>query len=429
MKFSAAGDAIIQRRIYEGYDFEPIREVLLEGDARFFNLETTVNREGECFASQFSGGTYIRTNPEMVEDMKKFGFNMTTFNNNHAFDFSYKGMEKTLEALNESGLVHAGVGRNMGEASAPAYLDTPNGRVALISINTCFEPSMMAGGVTERFPGRPGVFGVRHNTKVVVNKETLATLRDIAKRTMLNAEEEMEIKDGYMKPIPEHLLNFGGTLFELGEKEGVYTSVNEADMKRLERSIAEAKFLADAVLVSVHSHTLKGDNKEDPADFIVELAHKCIDAGADAIIGHGPHLLQPIEVYKDKPIFYSLGDFILELYSVPVAPADFYGKVGVHHEAGVHELLRTRSKEFTIGLMEQRKMLQTVVPVWEMEDGKLTSLKLLPLEGKMRDKSTKNEMGLPFPVEDDDIFERLSVMCKPYGVSMKKNGKYIECSW
>ncbi|MBO5305860.1 MAG: CapA family protein [Clostridia bacterium] len=96
MKFSAAGDAIIQRRIYEGYDFESLREVVMEGDARFFNLETTLNREGECFASQFSGGTYIRTNPEALDDMKKFGFNMTSFNNNHALDFSYKGLEKTL---------------------------------------------------------------------------------------------------------------------------------------------------------------------------------------------------------------------------------------------------------------------------------------------------------------------------------------------
>ena len=427
MKFSAAGDAIIQRRIYEGYDFDAIGDVIKQGDARFFNLETTLNREGECFASQFSGGTYIRTDPEALDDMKRFGFNMTSFNNNHAMDFSYKGLEKTLEALDESGFVHAGVGRNIGQASAPAFLDTKGGRVALISVSTSFEPSMMAGGVTERTPGRPGVFGIRHNTKVVVKKDALETLRDIAKRTKLNAEEEMEIKDGYKLPVPENLLYFDGTLFECGEEEGIVTSVHEADMKLLERSIEEAKFLADAVIISVHSHTLKGDNKEDPADFIKELAHRAIDAGADAIIGHGPHLLQPVEVYKEKPIFYSLGDFILELYSVPLAPADFYGKVGVHHDEDIYQLLKTRSKDFHIGLMEQRVMFQTVVPVWEMEDGRLTNLKLFPVDAKM--KGQKNEIGLPFPAQDDDIFNRLSEMSKPYGVSMRKNGKYIECAW
>ncbi len=427
MKFSAAGDAIIQRRIYEGYDFDSLKEVIMEGDARFFNLETTLNREGECYASQFSGGTYIRANPEVLDDMKQYGFNMTSFNNNHALDFSYKGLEKTLDALDASDFVHAGVGRNIGEASAPAYLDTKSGRVALISVNTSFEPSMMAGGVTERFPGRPGVFGIRHQKKVVVNKETLAMLKDVAKRTSLNAEEELEVKDGYKKPTPDNLLDFDGTLFECGEVEGVHTSVNEADMKRLEKSIEEAKFLADAVIISMHAHSLCGYNKEEPAEFLKELAHRAIDAGADAVIGHGPHLLQPIEVYRDRPIFYSLGDFILELYSVPVAPADFYGKVGVHHEEGVYQLLKTRSKDFHIGLMEQRKMFQTVIPVWEIEDGKLKSLKLFPVEGKMR--GSKNESGLPFPAEDDDIFNRLSEMSKPYGVSMKKNGKFIECAW
>ena len=35
--------------------------------------------------------------------------------------------------------------------------------------------------------------------------------------------------------------------------------------------------------------------------------------GADAIVGHGPHLLQPIEVYNDKPIFYSLGDELTDV--------------------------------------------------------------------------------------------------------------------
>ena len=131
MKFTAAGDAIIQRRIqndFEGY--EELRPFIMQGDARFFNLETTLNYEGECPASQFSGGTYIRTVPEVLDDLKLFGFNMATANNNHALDFSYEGLERTRTSLDESGLVHAGIGRNLAEASAPRYLDTKNGRVA-----------------------------------------------------------------------------------------------------------------------------------------------------------------------------------------------------------------------------------------------------------------------------------------------------------
>lgn len=47
----------------------------------------------------------------------------------------------------------------------------------------------------------------------------------------------------------------------------------------------------------------------EPADR--SLAHRMIDAGVDLIVGHHPHVIQPIEIYKGKHIFYSLGNFIL----------------------------------------------------------------------------------------------------------------------
>ena len=50
--------------------------------------------------------------------------------------------------------------------------------------------------------------------------------------------------------------------------------------------------------------------KEVPAEFIGAFARAMIDAGADLVVGHGPHLLRGLELYKGKPIFYSLGNFI-----------------------------------------------------------------------------------------------------------------------
>ncbi len=428
MKFTAAGDCIIQRRIPDDFDgFSELGPIINEGDVRFFNLETTLNREGECFASQFSGGTYIRTNPEVLDDLKKFGFNMTSFNNNHAFDFSYEGFYKTMENVDKSGLVQAGVGMNLDEAAAPKFLDTKDGRVALIAINTSFAPPMLAGKASGRVKGRPGIFGLRHNKTIVVNKETFSQIKDVVDKTKLNAYNEIIIKEGYKKPLPDDMIELEGAIFELGDDEGIKTTVNEADMAQVEKSIEEAKFLADYVIISIHSHQISGTNKETPSQFLEEFAHRCIDAGADAIIGHGPHLLRPVEVYKDRPIFYSLGDFILQLYSVEFAPHDFYSKVGLSSDCTVHELLKTRSKDFTIGLMEQRVMFQSIIPEWEIKDGKLKSLKLYPIEAKM--KGNKSEVGLPLLARDDDIFKRLSKMSEPYGVKMKNCGKYIECSW
>ena len=49
-----------------------------------------------------------------------------------------------------------------------------------------------------------------------------------------------------------------------------------------------------------------------PEQWRINLAHKLVDAGADIIHGHHPHVLQPKEIYQNKPIYYSLGNFIFD---------------------------------------------------------------------------------------------------------------------
>ena len=341
MKFTAVGDAIIQRRIQEGYEgYQELVPFIERGDARFFNLETTLHREGECYASQFSGGTYIRTNPEMLDDLKKFGFNMTSFNNNHAMDFSYEGLLYTLNHLDKSGLVHSGVGRNMDEAAAPHYLETATGRVALIAVNTSFEPCMMAGYQGRRTPGRPGINGLRVEKKLHVNEEELAFIKKLADKMQINAENEIERGSGYMAPLPEDEAEFAPLRFQIGDETKYTEHVNETDMERVKKAIYEAQFQADYIIVSLHSHSVAGLDEWEVPEVLQDFAHACIDAGAHAIIGHGQHLLRAIEVYKECPIFYSLGDFMLQLYSVEFAPEDFYAKYGLTSDCTMHELLK-----------------------------------------------------------------------------------------
>ena len=429
MNFTAAGDAIIQRRIpndFEGYsELAPFIE---QGDARFFNLETTLCREGECFASQFSGGTYLRTVPEVLDDLKRFGFNMTTFNNNHAMDFSYDGLYKTLDALEQSGLIHAGVGKNLDLASCPRYFDTKNGRVALISVSTSFEPSMMAGNATARYPGRPGVNGIRLQERLFVLREEFEYIKKLAMKMKINSENEISRHEGYLPKLPHDVAEFGEIRFEIGDECKRMLELNEPDLKRIEKSLYEASFAADYTVLSIHSHELDGDSKEEVPAFLAELAHKCIDMGADAIIGHGPHLLRPIEIYCDKPIFYSLGDFILELYSVESAPADFFMQQELSPNQTVCELLKTRSKNFTVGLMEDRKMNQSVIPFWETYDRKMTALKLMPIELIMKGK--KSDIGLPRKATSFEAIERLAEMSNKYGIVMQvgKDG-IVDCKW
>ncbi len=429
MKFTAAGDMIIQQRIYENYEgFSELAPFIAQGDARFFNLETTLNYEGETCASQFSGGTYIRTYPEILDDIRPFGFNMTSFNNNHALDFSYGGFLKTLECVNESGLVHAGCGNNLAEAAAPRYLETPNGRVALIAVNTNFDPSMMAGEQTPRVPGRPGVNGMRLNKHIELPKEDLEHIKRIAKLTNINAPKEISRKEGYLGELEEGRCELGDLQFKVGDTYKFVQALDETDMARVEKAIYEAQLQADYIMVSVHSHQLEGDAKENPSAFLKEFAHRCIDAGAHAVVGHGPHLLRPIEVYKDCPIFYSLGDFVLQLYSVELAPAEFFAKYNLPADETVHALLKKRSKNFTVGLMTDPRMFRAVIPYWETDGTKMTKLVLMPIEMKM--DGHKSENGLPRRSYNPEIYEYLKAMSAPYGTTLTlRDDGLIECNW
>ena len=429
MKFTAAGDVLIQQRMnYTPKDFEAIRAYIEKGDARFFNLETTLNYEGECCASQFSGGTYVRTDPECLGDFLKYGFNMTTFNNNHAMDFSYGGLLKTLEYVNSYGIANSGVGKNLGQASAPCYLDTPNGRVALISFCSTFDPSAMAGEQSRRVAGRPGGNGLRFIEKLIVPKEEFDAIIRIGKETKINAESDIIRAEGYMPPLEDGVYQLGKLSFEKGDTFKRVLTPHPEDLKRAEKAIYEAKLQADYVLVSFHSHELSGDTKEEPAEFMEAFSRFCIDKGANAVIGHGPHLLRPIEVYKDCPIFYCLGDFVLQLYSISFAPEEFYSKYGMTSDATVHELLKKRSANFTRGVMVSQKMFETVIPYWETDNnGKMTKLELLPIT-IMKD-TNKAQRGLPALSTDLAFIDRLAKISEPYGTKITLKDGIAVCEW
>ena len=429
MKLAAAGDAIIGRIIQDDFaGYDEIRPHLEAADASFFNLETTLNEPGECCASQLSGGTYIRTSARVLPGLRKFGFNMTSFNNNHALDFSYGGLLSTLEALEDTDFVHAGVGRNLAEASAPRYLDTSAGRVALICVNTTFSLDMLAGEQNARVPGRPGINGLRVNKYVRVTEKELKFVEELADKTGINVSQLITAKEGYNAGIKKGEAALGDLRFVLGDKCEYVMELNRTDVERVKRAIYEAQLQADYIMISIHSHQLSGDAKENPSQFLIDFAHECIDAGAHAIVGHGPHLLRPIEVYKDCPIFYSLGDFILQLYNIELAPAEFYAKVGVDGDATVHELLKTRSADFTRGLMTDPRMFLNVIPLWETEGTKLKTLRLLPLMGNM--DGNKSEIGLPRICDAERVVSYLGKMSEPYGVKLTAAPDgLIDVSW
>ena len=417
MKIVAAGDMLVQRRLPGAYEgFEALKRYIMQGDVRFFNLETTLH-DGDCFASQYSGGSWLRAAPETLEDAKAFGFNILTFANNHAMDYSHDGLVKTLEACKKYGFPNSGCGRNLDEAAAPAYLDTLAGRAALISVTASFNPAAMAGQQSRRLMGRPGVNGLRCKETYFVPMETLDQLDAIAKLTDINAFDDDERAYGYQPPLPEGVVAFGHELrFKEGSPARRESCCVQEDMDRVAKAIYEARLQAEYVLVSVHSHELRGADIELPDHFLESFCRRCIDLGAHAVLGHGPHLLRPIELYKGRPIFYSLGDFVMQNENIPYGPEEFYRGYGMTSDASMHELLKIRSRDFTIGLPRDHRMLESVVPMMTFEGDQLTELELLPIDlgfGK-----PAHAVGWPVPAPGAAFIERFQKLCDFYDTKL-----------
>jgi poly-gamma-glutamate synthesis protein (capsule biosynthesis protein) len=222
--------------------------------------------------------------------------------------------------------------------------------------------------------------------------------------------------EGWLPELPEGALMIKNTLFQKGDAPAFVTHPHSGDMERIEKAIYEAQMMCDAIIVSVHSHELAGDSKENPGDFLVEFAHRCIDAGAHAVIGHGPHLLRPLEIYKNRPIFYSLGDFIFQEEVSPYAPEDLYELYGLTSDSTMRELYRIRTKDYTRGLMSDRRFLESVVPYFEMENGELTRRELMPIE--LGFDAPRWQVGWPRPAYDKGIIERFRQLSAPCGTKI-----------
>jgi poly-gamma-glutamate synthesis protein (capsule biosynthesis protein) len=85
----------------------------------------------------------------------------------------------------------------------------------------------------------------------------------------------------------------------------------ETNQKSTIEEIQKSKSFSDIVIIFCHWGV---EYASEPTEAQKELAHKFIDAGADLIIGSHPHVIQPAETYKEKRIYYSLGNFVFDQY-------------------------------------------------------------------------------------------------------------------
>ena len=375
---AATGDSLITRRLSTNVedDFLSLIKLIRSADVGFTNLETTVHDFKGHPAAQ-SGGAWMVSPPYVAEELKWAGFNLLSRANNHTMDWSEGGMFATSEILDKTGLTHAGVGRDLAEARRPAYIDTSKGRVALISASSTFAPWGRAGHARREVQGRPGLNPLRCETTYYVRRETFDALRKLNEELGLAAFRAGEEPDE---------LTLLGTRFVVGETTRIEMRVHSGDLEGNLRSVKEASRQADWVVVSLHTHE-RGKDVYAPASFVVTFAKACIDAGADAVVMHGAHVLRGVEVYKDRPIYYSLSNFIYQSRSLEKLPEDIYERYGLGADAtpaDAFDIMEERyysSQEQRIdgGAPHLTGTTYSVLALSSFEDRKLAELKLYPV--------------------------------------------------
>jgi len=400
-------------------EFLRLREILAAADVRFTNMEMLFhNFEG--YPQAESGGTWVCAEPALFRELQWMSFNLYAWANNHTLDWGEGGLFATWRTLESAGAVHAGVGRNLAEARRPAYLEVGAGRVALVAMCSTFHEFNRAGHSRPDVQGRPGLNPLRWEATVHVTREQWEFLRRLDEELELMADHRLKVRLGFRNPDPEGTLNFLGRRFVVGEPPRVETKPHAGDLEGNLQAVREARRQADWVLVSIHAHESRGADLERPAEFLETAARAFIDAGADAVIGHGPHVLRGIEIYKGAPIFYSLGNFIFQNETVRHQPADFYERVGLGPDATVADVFDARTQKDTRGFPVHRFYWESVVPVCTWEEGRLARIELHPIElGFGLSRAARGRPRLAGQNRAEAIIGHLAALSEPYGTRVR----------
>lgn len=430
LTLAAAGDAIITRKlsVIEDSRFEQVIDKLRSADASFVNLEVLLH-EFEGAPQADWPGTYMRAPAWAADELKWAGFDLFAAATNHANDFSHEGLRATMRELNERDLVYAGIGENLAMARKPAYLDTPAGRIALVSACSSIPPGAAAGTQRPDMQGRPGISPLRLKHRYTVPEEAYEYVRTISDQLGLESVKDHFDRIGF--PIPDDdtftLLNTGGDdiEFECGSEFNIHTETDDTDTTEIQKQISAASKQADWVVASLHAHQGQNGMSNDHSvpDWFESFAHSCIDAGADVMVGHGPHLLRGIEIYDGAPIFYSLGNFLMQNETIPRLPADIYELYGLDADALPADVYDTRVFDDDgepIGFLADSAFWESVLPVCEFEDGELCRIDLYPLD--LGHGSPRPQRGRPLLVTGESaahILNDLMELSRPYSTKIQ----------
>jgi poly-gamma-glutamate capsule biosynthesis protein CapA/YwtB (metallophosphatase superfamily) len=231
-----------------GEAFQHVLPLMKDKGVLFGNLETTLS---DAQIPPMPGrGSPMKASQRMIEGIVEADFDLVSLANNHTTDYGTKGLVQTIELLDRKGIQHVGAGKNIHEALEPAIITRNGLKIGFLA----YEATVWSFGGDAK-ESKPGV------AKIHVNS---------------------------LLPPP---------------------NIAREDLARMAQHIKEVKSCVDILIASFHwgaelTTTLTPHQQS--------IAYTAVDSGADIIIGHHPHILQGVEVYMGRPIFYSLGDFIFD---------------------------------------------------------------------------------------------------------------------
>jgi len=259
------GDTNIQHRDDPAAVYENVAATLNDADIAFANLEgpfagsstdplvpDIANKEG-----------WQHSAPEMVQALVAAGIDGVGVANN--VTYPHQALQRSMSVLDGAGIDYVGGGNDLQAAHRPLIFERNGTQVGFLQYTTLFWPYGHSAT-----PTSPGVASIRVST-------------------------------AYMPP--EDVLE------KPGAAPVILTTVNPDDQQQMVADIIALRQQADVVVVSYHWGV---SSQRTLVDYQPELAHAAVDAGADIIMGHGPHVFQPIEVFQGKPIFYSLANFAFD---------------------------------------------------------------------------------------------------------------------
>jgi Bacterial capsule synthesis protein PGA_cap len=205
----------------------------------------------------------MRSQPSIAAVLAKAGLNVMSVAGNHAMDYGGEALCDTVAGLAAVGITPCGGGANIAQARRPAVIEVSGRSVAFLAYSSILPEGYVADHQ------RPGCAPLRAHT--------------------------------YYEQV-EH--------DQPGTDPRIRTFADEDDLAALLLDVEQARAIADHVFVSMHwgIHFVRARI----ADYQRVVGRLVIDAGADGIIGHHPHLLKTIEFHRGKPIIYSLGNFAIE---------------------------------------------------------------------------------------------------------------------